>query len=74
MIEPGLKLWRDYWIYTRQHMILTDEGWEPGEALASYAALAREEGLSLADMVRDGVNWQHGDRKFPRIFPKKKGA
>jgi hypothetical protein len=36
MIEPGLKLWRDYYEWTGNHMILTDEGWEPGEGKQAY--------------------------------------
>lgn len=36
MIEPGMKLWRDYYEYTGEHMILTDEGWEPGSVKKSY--------------------------------------
>jgi hypothetical protein len=35
-IEPGRKLWRDYYESTGEHMILTDEGWEPGEVKESY--------------------------------------
>jgi hypothetical protein len=27
--------WRDYFLFTGEHMILTDEGWEPGDAKAS---------------------------------------
>lgn len=36
MIEPGRKLWRDYYEFMGEHMILTDEGWEPGEVKQSY--------------------------------------
>src|SRR5689334_20267287 len=36
MIEPGRKLWRDYYEFTGNHMILTDEGWEDGEVKQSY--------------------------------------
>ena len=70
MIEPGLKLWRDYWIYSGQHMILTDEGWEPGECLASYIE-SLDEGQPISDVIREEVNWRFGDMKYPRIFPAK---
>lgn len=36
MIEIGRKLWRDYYEFSGLHMILTDEGWEPGEIKQSY--------------------------------------
>lgn len=36
MIAPGRKLWRDYYEFMGDHMILTDEGWEPGSAKRSY--------------------------------------
>ena len=36
MIEPGMRLWRDYYLWTGDHMILSDEGWEPGEVKAGY--------------------------------------
>lgn len=36
MIKPGHKLWRDFYKHTGDHMILTDEGWEPGAVKQSY--------------------------------------
>jgi hypothetical protein len=36
MQEPGMQLWRDYYAWTGDHMILSDEGWEPGEVKQSY--------------------------------------
>lgn len=36
MVDQGRKLWRDFYEYTGDHMILTDEGWEPGEVKQSY--------------------------------------
>jgi hypothetical protein len=36
MIGPGRKLWREYYDYLGEHMILTDEGWESGESKAQY--------------------------------------
>ena len=70
MIPEGLKLWRDYWIYSGQHMILTDEGWEPGEALESYVD-SLDEGEKIGAVIHDEVNWRFGDMKYPRIFPKR---
>lgn len=35
-IQDDPNLWRDYYDYSGNHMILTDEGWEPGEAKQSY--------------------------------------
>jgi hypothetical protein len=28
--------WRDYFVLTGEHMVLTEEGWEPGECKAAY--------------------------------------
>jgi hypothetical protein len=36
MIGPGLTLWREYYEFIGEHMILTDEGWESGEMKQSY--------------------------------------
>lgn len=70
-IGPGHLLWRDYYKYARQHMILTREGWEPGDSLASYAAELDPDD-TLRRVILDEVNWSKGDRKYPRIFPKDK--
>jgi hypothetical protein len=56
MIGPGLKLWHDYYEWTGDHMILTDEGWEPGEVKASYEEMAEAEGLPLSSFITDEVN------------------
>jgi hypothetical protein len=74
MIQPGLKLWRDYWIYSTQHMILTDEGWEPGDDALDVYMENLEPGDSIKDIVHDEVNWHLGNMKYSRIFPKKKAA
>lgn len=71
MIEPGMKLWRDYWIHSGQHMILTDEGWEPADDVLDSYAEELADGQSLSDVVRDEVNWRFGKMKYPRIFPRK---
>lgn len=36
MVEPGYQLWHDYYGFSGDHMVLTDEGWEPGEVKQSY--------------------------------------
>lgn len=56
MIAPGLKLWHDYYEWSGDHMILTDEGWETGEAKQSYVDLAKDEGQVLSDFILDEVN------------------
>ena len=33
--SPDTNWWRDYFLLTGDHMICTDEGWQPGEAKAS---------------------------------------
>jgi len=35
---PDPYWWRDYFVLTGDHMILTEEGWEPGESKAKYQA------------------------------------
>jgi hypothetical protein len=46
----GPKLWRDFYEFSGDHMILTDEGWEPGSAKQSYI----DEGYE--DFIHDEVN------------------
>jgi hypothetical protein len=70
MVEGDPNLWYDYYKYSGQHMILTDEGWEPGESLESYME-GLDEGQSIHDLVLLEVNWHKGDMKYPRIFPRK---
>ena len=33
---PDKAWWREYFLLTGRHMILTDEGWEPGSCKKSY--------------------------------------
>src|SRR6266702_2725974 len=56
MIGPGLNLWRDYYEFTGDHMILTEEGWELGKIKQSYAEMAKIEGLPVSDYILDEVN------------------
>lgn len=56
MIQPGLKLWKDYYEYSGSHMILTDEGGESGDSKPSYVELADGEGQLLSDFILDEVN------------------
>ena len=50
MIADGRALWRDYYEWTGDHMILTDEGWERGEVKESYLASGD------SDAIIDEVN------------------
>lgn len=72
MVDPGMKLWRDYWMYTGEHMVLSDEGWEPADDVLESYADSLDEGQTLSDVLRDEVNWQFGLRKYDRIFAKRK--
>jgi len=56
MARRGLKLWRDYYEWTGEHMILTDESWEPGEVKQSYVEMAEAEGLPMSSFIQDEVN------------------
>ncbi|HXF12252.1 MAG TPA: hypothetical protein VN517_03805 [Terriglobales bacterium] len=49
MIAPGHQLWRDYYEFCGDHMIRTDEGWEPGEVKQPYMD-------SDPDAILDEVN------------------
>lgn len=49
-LQPLLQLWHDYYEWTGDHMILTDEGWEPGEAKQSYVDAGD------ADAILDELN------------------
>jgi hypothetical protein len=33
---PDATWWKEYFLLTGEHMVLTDEGWEPGEVVPSY--------------------------------------
>ena len=52
--DPGW--WRDYYLFTGQHMILTDEGWEDGAAKQSYIDMLKDERYTLDDLILDEVN------------------
>jgi hypothetical protein len=55
MIAPGNELWRDYYEWTGDHMILTDEGWEPGELKQEFIdSLEGDE--TIDDIILDEVN------------------
>jgi hypothetical protein len=71
MVQRDPTLWHDYFIYTGDHMILTDEGWEPEESLQSYMEGLRD-GEDIRDIVLTEINWGKGNKKYPRIFPRKK--
>lgn len=67
MIAPGLVLWRDYWKYSGQHMILTDDGWEPADIALPIYAENLDDGEDLSDVIQDEVNWQFGLMKYEPI-------
>ena len=48
--------WRDFFLFTGQHMILTNEGWESGESRQSYIDMATKDGYGIADLILDEVN------------------
>jgi hypothetical protein len=73
MIQSDPNLWYDYYKHSGQHMILTDEGWEPGDAL-EIIYMKQLNGEDISDIVHAEVNWYQGDRKYPRIFPRKRLA
>jgi hypothetical protein len=51
MVEPGVELWHDYLEFSGDHMILTDEGWEPGEVKQSYLDAADGDESVILDEV-----------------------
>lgn len=53
---PNPTWWKRYFLLDGAHMILTDEGWEPGDAKPAYEAQAKEEMWPLSDYIRDEVN------------------
>jgi hypothetical protein len=55
-IDPGRQLWRDYYEWSGEHMILTEDGWESAESKQSYEALAASQGVPLSDFIQDEVN------------------
>jgi len=55
MIEPGMKLWRDYHEWSGEHMILTEEGWESGSGKAAYIDMLKP-GEKISDVILDEVN------------------
>lgn len=46
---------REYFLLTGEHMICTDEGWDPGSSKQSYIDNL-EEGESIDDVIMDEVN------------------
>ncbi len=48
--------WHDYLLFTGNHMICTEEGWEPGDAKGIYEQMAKENGVPLSDFIIDEVN------------------
>lgn len=48
--------WREYYLFSGEHMICSDEGWEPGDSKQSYIDLAESEGVRLSSFIIDEVN------------------
>lgn len=48
--------WKRYFLYSGDHMILTEEGWEPGEGKESYIEQAKEDEMDLSEVIFDEVN------------------
>jgi hypothetical protein len=55
-VKNDPKFWKDLYLFTGQHMILTDEGWDNGENKQSYVDQAEKEGLPIGDFILDEVN------------------
>lgn len=53
---PDKNWFREYFILTGAHMILTDEGWQSGEVKEELAKEAQENGEDVSDWVLDEVN------------------
>lgn len=56
LITSDVNWWREYFIFTGEHMILTDEGWVEGRDKPLYAAQAAEDEIPMSDLVLDEVN------------------
>jgi hypothetical protein len=56
LMKEAAQLWREYYEWSGNHMILTEEGWEPGDAKESYTALALEEDRDISNYITDEVN------------------
>ena len=48
--------WRDYYLFTGQHMILTDEGWEDGSSKQSYLDMEAEHPEYAENSILEEVN------------------
>ena len=55
-VKNDPKFWKDLYLFTGQHMILTDEGWEDGAAKQSYIDMLKDERYTLDDLILDEVN------------------
>lgn len=59
---PDEMWWREYFLLTGEHMILTDEGWESASVKESYEREAAEHGESWKPL--DEVNAPDSQVKF----------
>lgn len=58
--DPPDETWyRDYYVLTGHHMILTDEGWCPGTEKQSLLEDYLDDGVNEEDIIYDEVNAPH---------------
>lgn len=53
---PSADWWKRYFLYTGDHMILTEEGWEHGSGKQSYIEQAEDDECDVSEFIRDEVN------------------
>jgi len=53
---PDKVWWREYFLLTGEHMILTEEGWEAGTLKWEYEQQAKADGEDIEDWILDEVN------------------
>lgn len=55
-VAPDKNWFREYFILTGAHMILTAEGWQSGEVKEELVKEAQENGEDVSDWILDEVN------------------
>lgn len=56
MLAPDQDWYRDYYVLTGSHMILTDEGWCPGDCKQSLIDEYLGDGEAVDNVILDEVN------------------
>ena len=59
-------LWRDYYAFTGEHVILTDEGWDSGDNKQAYIEQAERDGIPLSDLILGELNTPLAVPALPR--------